>query len=82
MRRRDLPKAHIRLADVHMLRDDYEAAKDEILAALEIDTTNAEPYRKLATCYEHLGRPDLVAIAMGEFEAVSRGERPGRKPGE
>jgi tetratricopeptide (TPR) repeat protein len=81
VRRTDLAKFHFRLADVHLARDELEAARDELLATIEIYPLHSNAHFKLSQVYQRLGEETLAAEALQRYEAVKEQVRPtGGKP--
>jgi tetratricopeptide (TPR) repeat protein len=63
-------RCHARLADVHFARDDYEAARDELIESTTIEPRNISAYFTLSVVYRRLGEPELAEDALEHYEAA------------
>lgn len=68
--------AHARLADVHLLRDEHEAARDELLLATKLDPNAYSAYHKLAHVLRLLGDEPGAARAQALHDQVKARVRP------
>ena len=71
-RRATAARCHARLADVHFARDDYEAARSELIAATTIEPRNISAYFTLSQVYRRLGRDDLAEQAMERYQTAKQ----------
>lgn len=67
---RDEAKARVRLADIHLLRGDAEAARGELLQAVALYPDHYESHYKLARVLTRLGDEAGAAAAMSTFERL------------
>ena len=63
-------RCHARLADVHFARDDYERARDELLASTRIEPRNISAYFTLSVVYRRLGDHGRADEALETYEAA------------
>ncbi len=75
-RRGDLAKGHARLGDVYFARSDYEHARDELIAAIQIYPLHYAPYYTLSLVYRRLEQDDLADEALRRYQAVKQQVRP------
>lgn len=76
-RRADVAKAHARLADVHLLRDDPEAARRELEAAVELYPAHYAAWYKLHQVLLRLGEDEAAAEALRQHDLWKERVRPG-----
>lgn len=69
-RRSTAARCHARLADVHFARDDYQAARAELIAATTIEPRNISAFFTLSQVYRRLGRDDLAEQALERYETA------------
>jgi tetratricopeptide (TPR) repeat protein len=77
----NLAKAHLLLAEIHALRDDYEDAVLEFEAAVRLAQDLSEAHYRLAMAYKHIGRPEQAAREMEIFR-LSRKDQASGSDGE
>jgi Tfp pilus assembly protein PilF len=77
-RRSDLAKFRVRMADVQFARGEYESARDELLAALEINPDLYVAHYTLSLVHRRLGDDGLADEALRSFEAVREAVHPDR----
>jgi Tfp pilus assembly protein PilF len=73
-RRRELSKAHARLGDVYMRRDDLQGAKNELLLATELWPQHYTAFFKLSRVLGRLGEIDAADEAFSlyrQWQAIS-----------
>ena len=66
-RRRDVSKAHARLADVHIRRGELEEAKARLLLATELWPQHYAAFYKLSRVLHRLGEDEAADVAFREF---------------
>ncbi len=66
-RRRDVAKAHARLADVHIRRDELEQARTQLLLATTLWPQHYAAFYKLSRVLHRLGEPEAADEAYREF---------------
>ncbi len=66
-RRGDVAKAHARLADVHIRRDELEQAKTQLLLATSLWPQHYAAFYKLSRVLNRLGEPEAADEALREF---------------
>lgn len=66
-RRRDVSKAHARLADVHVRRDELEQAKTQLLLATELWPQHYAAFYKLSRVLNRLGEDEAADEAFRQF---------------
>jgi tetratricopeptide (TPR) repeat protein len=66
-RRRDVSKAHARLADVHIRRDELEGAKTQLLLATELWPQHYAAFYKLSRVLTRLGEDEAADQAFRQF---------------
>lgn len=71
-RRATVARCHARLADVHFARDEYEAARSELIASTTIEPRNISAFFTLSQVYRRLGQHDLADQAMERYESARR----------
>jgi Tfp pilus assembly protein PilF len=71
-RRRDVSKAHARLADVHIRRDELEAAKTQLLLATELWPQHYAAFYKLSRVLTRLGEDEAADAAFRQFRIRER----------
>ncbi len=76
-RRPDVSKAHARLADVHLLRDDLEGARRELEAAVELYPAHYNAWYKLHQVRLRLGDGPGAAEALSRHDFWKARVRPG-----
>jgi tetratricopeptide (TPR) repeat protein len=67
-RQPELAACHARLADVHFARDEYAAARDELLAACRLCPGNISAFYTLGQVYRRLGEEQLADEAAARYE--------------
>jgi tetratricopeptide (TPR) repeat protein len=78
-RRREIAKAHGRLADVFIDRDDLEQARSELETAIALYPDHYESHYKLFRVLTRLGDTDGAAAAQQEFLAAQQRVPPGKR---
>jgi tetratricopeptide (TPR) repeat protein len=63
----NLAKAHLLLAEIYALRNDYEDAVLEFEAAVRLAQDMSEAHYRLALAYKHIGRTEQAAREMEIF---------------
>ena len=71
-RRSELASLHARLGDLHFARDDYAAARDELLEATRIFPQNISAFFTLSLVYRRLGEEALAEEAAARYESARR----------
>ena len=66
-RRGDVAKAHARLADVHIRRDELEQARTQLLLATALWPQHYAAFYKLSRVLNRLGEPEAADEAFREF---------------
>lgn len=80
-RRATVARCHARLADVYFARDEYEAARGELIAATTIEPRNISAFFTLSQVYRRLGRDDLADRALERYEEAKRAIIEGKREG-
>jgi len=62
-------RCHARLADVHFARDEYDAARDELIASTTIAPGNISAFHALSLVYRRLGENDLADQALDRYKS-------------
>jgi tetratricopeptide (TPR) repeat protein len=65
-------RCHARLADVHLARDEYEAARDELIASTTIEPRNISAFFTLNLVYRRLGQTALAEDALARYDTARR----------
>jgi tetratricopeptide (TPR) repeat protein len=71
-RRKDVSKAHARLADVHIRRDEIEAARAELETATELWPQHYTAFYKLSRVLNRLGETEAAQHAFRQYEIWER----------
>jgi tetratricopeptide (TPR) repeat protein len=74
----ELAECRARLADVHFALDDYESARDELLAATRSCPGNISAFYMLSLVYRRLGDEALADQAAGRYESAKQAILEGR----
>lgn len=72
----DLAKAHTRLAEVHLWRDDLEKAKAELVTATQLWPDAYEAWAKLHRVLKRLGEDEAAEAALKNHDAALQRVRP------
>lgn len=80
-RRADRADCHARLADLHLARGEYEAARDELLASTRIEPGHISAFHALSLVYRRLGEERLAGEALAHYER-ERARLAGKGPAE
>jgi tetratricopeptide (TPR) repeat protein len=67
-RRKDVSKAHARLADVYLRRDDLAAARTELETATRLWPQHYTAFYKLSRVLNRLGETEAAQEAFGQYE--------------
>jgi tetratricopeptide (TPR) repeat protein len=76
-RRPDVPKAHARLADVRLQRDDLDGARRELEAAVALYPAHYAAWYKLHQVWLRLGEDERAAEALRQHDLWRERVRPG-----
>jgi len=68
----ELADAHARLADIAFERDDYEAAREELLTATRLCPRNISAFYTLALVHRRLGEEEQARAALEHYESARR----------
>lgn len=71
-RRAELAGLHARIADLHFAREEYPAARDELLEATRICPENISAFFTLSLVYRRLGEDALAQEAAQRYESARR----------
>jgi tetratricopeptide (TPR) repeat protein len=71
-RRKDVSKAHARLADVHVRRDEIEAARAELEIATELWPQHYTAFYKLSRVLNRLGETEAAQQAFRQYQYWER----------
>lgn len=65
-----LARCHARLADVYFARDNYEAARDELITTIAISPGTISALYTLSVVYRRLGEDQLAEETLGRYESA------------
>jgi tetratricopeptide (TPR) repeat protein len=65
-------RSHARLGEVHFVREEYEAARRELIAATQADPHYVSAFFTLSQVYRRLGEDELAEQALARFQAGKR----------
>jgi Flp pilus assembly protein TadD len=71
-RQPELAECHARLADVHFAREEYAAARDELVTATTLCPANISAFFTLSQVYRRLGEERLADETSARYEAARR----------
>lgn len=71
-RRKDVAKAHARLGDIHIRRDELEEARTQLQTATELWPEHYTAFYKLSRVLTRLGEPEAAAEAFRQYRVYEQ----------